>query len=347
MHALALAPDLSDAVGAPDDRTAAVDHTAAVYRYAVRHGGLRSASGVAAALGLRLPDVLEAVDLLLESKLLRAEPDGPDGALQAVDPQVAAAVLVSPMEREIYQRREQIAQIQSRTEAFRQEYAGAGRAPAQRAAVEDVRSAQELRGCLLVAGDACREDLLVLLCGREGPDEVEALRQLCLRLRDREVAVRIVCQHRTRADLVLRPTIRRLTDAGAEVRTVSHVPRAAVVFDRSLALLVGPNRTGAATGVRVQHGPVVDFLMAGFDHLWDVATPLDPADTGCADVADDLLHTIAGLMAKGFTDEVLARKLDMSVRTCRRHIATLMHDLDAVSRFQAGVQAAQRSVLAP
>jgi hypothetical protein len=35
----------------------------------------------------------------------------------------------------------------------------------------------------------------------------------------------------------------------------------------------------------------------------------------------------------------------MSVRTARRHIATLMRELDAVSRFQAGVLAARRSLV--
>lgn len=62
-------------------------------------------------------------------------------------------------------------------------------------------------------------------------------------------------------------------------------------------------------------------------------------------MAEDLQLAIAGLMAKGFTDEVLARKLGMSVRTCRRHIAALMRDLDAVSRFQAGVRAASHRLL--
>jgi DNA-binding NarL/FixJ family response regulator len=35
----------------------------------------------------------------------------------------------------------------------------------------------------------------------------------------------------------------------------------------------------------------------------------------------------------------------MSLRTCRRHIAALMRDLDAVSRFQAGVRAGQASLV--
>jgi len=128
------------------------------------------------------------------------------------------------------------------------------------------------------------------------------------------------------------------------VRTVSHIPRAAAVFDRSLAVLFGVS--GGETNVaRVHNHGVVQFLLDLFDHLWDAATPLEGVESGYANVADDLQRAIAALMAKGYTDEVVARKLGMSVRTCRRHIAALMRDLDAVSRFQAGVQAARRSLV--
>ena len=65
-----------------------------------------------------------------------------------------------------------------------------------------------------------------------------------------------------------------------------------------------------------------------------------------AGVGQDLQQAIARLMAQGLTDEVVARRLGMSVRTCRRHIAAMLQNLDAVSRFQAGVQAASRFTLA-
>jgi DNA-binding NarL/FixJ family response regulator len=99
---------------------------------------------------------------------------------------------------------------------------------------------------------------------------------------------------------------------------------------------------GEMTASRVRDDSVVAFLLDLFNNVWDAATPLDCFDSGYAEVADDLQRTIAGLMAKGFTDEVVARKLGMSVRTCRRHIAALMRDLGAVSRFQAGGQATRR-----
>ncbi len=330
---------LSQPGKAPDHE----DHLTNVYRYAARMGGIASVEAVAADLGLAIYDVNEAIDHLVASRLLRQE-HGPEPLLVAVDPEVASLLLVSPMEREIYQRRELIAQIRERTERFRQDYARtAGTAP-ELSSVEHVAGTMEVRGYLKVASESCRDEIMVLQSGQQDAEEFDDFLRVCARMLERGVAVRIVCQHRSRADLTTRMKIKSMTDAGALVRTVSHVPRAAVVFDRTLAVLLG-SADGETTASRVRNDDVVEFLLDVFNHLWDVATPVDSVESGYAEVADDLRQTIAGLMAKGFTDEVLARKLGMSVRTCRRHIASLMRDLDAVSRFQAGVQSVRRSLL--
>jgi DNA-binding CsgD family transcriptional regulator len=319
------------------------DHVTSVYRYAARMGGIDAIETVAAELGLAIDEVTAAVEALLSSRLLREEHDG-GRLLVPVDPEVAAALLVSPMEREIYLRREQIARIRERIEVFRQDYARTGRPASELASVEHVAGSMEVRGYLKVASDACRDEVMVLQSGRQDAEEFDDFLRLCSSLLDRGIAVRVICQHRSRADLTTRMKIKTLADAGALVRTVSHIPRAAVVFDRKLAVLLGSS-DGEATASRVRNESVVEFLLDVFNHLWDAATPLERFESGYAEVADDLQQTIAGLMAKGFTDEVLARKLGMSVRTCRRHIAAMMRDLDAVSRFQAGVQAARRSLV--
>lgn len=62
-------------------------------------------------------------------------------------------------------------------------------------------------------------------------------------------------------------------------------------------------------------------------------------------VASDVTAAIAGLLAKGLKDEAVARRLGISLRTCRKHIAQLMDDLGAGSRFQAGVHAVRRGLL--
>ncbi|MBC6447381.1 hypothetical protein [Actinokineospora xionganensis] len=334
----------SDTVVLAGERPATEDHVASVYRYAVRAGAIETVQRAADTLGLELAEAGRAITQLVESRLLREERGGPHQFVP-VDPEIAAALLVSPMEREIYQRRELIAQIRQRTEMFRQDYSRTGGLTSEFTAIENVVGSMEVRGYLKLAGDACRGTIMLLLSGKQDAEDFDDFHQVCSTLLDRGVRVRIVCGHRNRADLTTRTKIKNLTAAGAEVRTVTHVPRTAVVMDRSLAILLGADDSGETTASRVRNGEVVEFLLDVFDHLWDVATPLDSFETGYADVADDLRQTIAGLMAKGFTDEVLARKLGMSLRTCRRHIAALMRDLDAVSRFQAGVQAARRSLV--
>lgn len=333
-------------VGLAPSRTtpAGGDHVMAVYRYAVHRGAIDTVETAATDLGFDRHDVLDAIQNLIESRLLM--PDRQTGhRFVPIDPEIAAASLVSSVEREIYQRRELIDQIRERIDVFRQDYGTTGHGTTANTSIEYLVDDMEVRGFLKVASDACRDEVLVLRpaqnTGADG-DEFDELSQSYLSLLARGVTLRMICQHRSRADLVTRMKMRKLADAGAMVRTVSHIPRAAAVFDRSLAVLFGlpDGETGVA---RVHNHGVVQFLLDLFNHLWDAATPLDGVESGYANVADDLQQAIAGLMAKGYTDEVVARKLGMSVRTCRRHIAALMRDLDAVSRFQAGVQAARRS----
>jgi DNA-binding NarL/FixJ family response regulator len=49
-------------------------------------------------------------------------------------------------------------------------------------------------------------------------------------------------------------------------------------------------------------------------------------------------------LATGLTDEAAARRLGISLRTYRRRVAGLMNLLEADSRFQAGVHAAERGL---
>lgn len=313
------------------------DHVASIYRYAVGKGAIDAVQTVAADLVLGVHDVRAAIERLIEYRLLREE-NHVGRWLVPADPAIAAASLVSPLESEIYQRREQIARIQERIDPLRQDYARGCPSASELASAEQIVGSMDVAGYLKLAGDACGEDVMALQTGRKGAEELDDFLRGCPNLVERGIAVKVVCEHRSRADFTTRMKIKRLMDEGALVRTVSHVPRAAVIFDRSPAVLLG-FADGEASASRVCNGHVVQFLLDMFSHLWDGATPVESFESGYREVADDLESTIAALMAKGFTDEVLARKLGMSVRTCRRHIAAMMRDLGAVSRFQAGVRA--------
>ncbi|MFF4764573.1 response regulator transcription factor [Streptomyces sp. NPDC001292] len=59
----------------------------------------------------------------------------------------------------------------------------------------------------------------------------------------------------------------------------------------------------------------------------------------------ELVQQILHHLHTGATGEAASRELSISVRTYRRHIATIMELLDARSRFQAGVRAAELGLL--
>jgi DNA-binding CsgD family transcriptional regulator len=307
------------------------DHVAQVYRYAQQHGAIDSVDAAALALALPAHEVFAAVAQLVELQMMvRA-----GGRLVPVDPESAATLLISPIERAIFQGRDQADRLRQRIEAVARPRTGT---------VDAVEGMAEIRGLLKLASDVCRAELVVLRPSHEDEEAVDGLIDACSNVLNREVGVRIVCPHRFRADFASRAKAKRLIEGGAQIRTVSQVSQTAFVFDRSLAVIVDLPAGDALPGARrVRDGNLVQFLVEMVEQLWAGATPFAlEEDLGYAgDVADDLQRSIARLMAQGLTDEVVARRLGMSVRTCRRHIAALLHNLDSVSRFQAGVQAAR------
>jgi DNA-binding CsgD family transcriptional regulator len=309
-----------------------------VYHHVVRSGSVTPArlKEAAAALDLRVDEVFAAVARLVELHLLRSDEGGV--RLVPVDPQSAATLLVSPIERAIYQQRELADRLRERIETIARPAPGAV-GPA--VAIDVLEGTDEIRGLLKLAADGCREELSLV---RPAQDEqaFDELLEACFGVLDRSVRIRVVCPHRSRADFASRARVGRLFEAGADIRTVSRVSQASVVFDGSLAVMFGPAGDPVPTARQVRDREVVRFLMGMFDQLWEGAAAYAPEETGYAeDVANDLQRSIARLMAQGLTDEVVARRLGMSVRTCRRHIAALLRSLDSVSRFQAGVQAAR------
>lgn len=86
-----------------------------------------------------------------------------------------------------------------------------------------------------------------------------------------------------------------------------------------------------------------------FDTVWEYANPFEVCpDAAAATDAVQLSATQQSILeglAVGMTDEALASRLQMSVRTCRRHISQLFDILGAESRFQSGVLAARRGWL--
>lgn len=142
------------------------------------------------------------------------------------------------------------------------------------------------------------------------------------------------------SDLIRTPSVAAyaawLRSRGAAPRIVPTLPTTMLLVDRSVAMVVTGddavvNRTAAA----------VAPLCVLADQLWGQAMRRRQQP----DDQPPRHHKVLRLLADGLTDDAIARQVGVSVRTVRNDMAAAMLSLDARSRFQAGVRAAQLGLL--
>ena len=159
----------------------------------------------------------------------------------------------------------------------------------------------------------------------------------------RGVRLRTLYHHTARFNGPSQAYVATASALGAQYRTAHQLCGRMIIFDRELAFL--PDRSGTWGAVVVREPSIVHFLCELFEQIWSEAQPFsDAAADGLEAVAKDLDRTILWLLANGLKDETIGRRLGMSLRTTRKHIADIMQTLGAESRFQAGVLAAARGL---
>lgn len=139
-------------------------------------------------------------------------------------------------------------------------------------------------------------------------------------------------------------TVEELSRTGQDARVVTDLPVSLYLIDNRLAFVPLPQVPGAPEAAIVVHpSGLLDALAKLFDGLWQRALPLHPPSgrsigSGGREASD--MRGLVALLLSGLTDESIARQLDISHRTAQRRVAALMVELDAHTRFQAGVRAA-------
>jgi DNA-binding CsgD family transcriptional regulator len=321
--------------------------TAQLYQLVLQQGFAdRSASAaLAAELGIAVNAVTAGFEALLSLRLLRQAP-GREDVLLPVSPDVAIAELVGPMEMEIQAQQRRAGAIKSELSALHRLYFDSRRARNRREAIDVIEEVERVRTTLADIARQCTVDVFSAHPGilseqaitDSGPHDAELLA--------RGVRMRSIYQHPSRVHPRMRKFLGNLSQAGAEIRTCEEIPDRIVILDREVAVI--PNRLGSGGAVVVREPSVVDYLYRGLEHNWSAAVPLtdgSAATHGYGAVGEDLKRAILRLLAAGAKDEHIARRLSISVRTCRRHIAELMEELQAHSRFQAGVLACASGLL--
>lgn len=298
------------------------------------------ASALAQRLGLDVAEVRDALEVLLELRMVRRSHAEPE-RLVAVDPVVGLQNLLARENEQLLARQQQISASQSmvlRMLADRN-------ASVASAATEGV---QRLEGI-----DAVQQRLerfsqeakwsveTFMTGGAQSAAALEAARENDARVMTRGVVMRTIGLDSLREHEGTLAHARWLTDRGGEFRTVAALPPRMVVVDRGSALVpIDPEDSRKGAMYLTEPGMVAS-LVALFEQVWDVATPFGsdrrPDSSGLSTQEKALLV----LIAQGHTDESAASKLFISARTARRTMAGIMERLGARSRFEAGVKAAQ------
>lgn len=298
---------------------------------------------VAAALDVSAEEAAAALGRLFALRLVFGVPSSP-GAGYAVAPEVAMAELAAPIEARIRQEQEEMARGRETLSQFLPHFHAQG--SAHGSGIEVIHSLAEVRTALNRAAERCRTEVLTSQPGG-GSRVPEALQEALARdeaLLGRGATMRTLYHHTARFNGPSQAYVEAATRLGAQYRTCHELFGRVIIFDRELAFV--PASDGSWGAVAIRQEWLVAYLCEIFEQAWTRARPFAVAAAeGLEEVAQDIDGTIIELLAAGLKDETIARRLGMSLRTARRHIADIMQRLDAESRFQAGVAAVKAGLL--
>ncbi|MGG2459861.1 LuxR C-terminal-related transcriptional regulator [Streptomyces sp. RGM 3693] len=289
------------------------------------------AAAIAIELDLPLAKTAAALTELTALGLLR---HSPGGGFVAVSPHEAVSRVIGPLEHEMHTRRLRIEKARRRMMSFASAFDahahGGGRGQ-----IELIENLAEVRMTITeLSARAKREILTAQPGGGRREDVLTEAAPRDFETLGRGVEMRMLYQHTARSSLGTQSYVEQVSRLGAQVRTLDDQFMRFLVFDRECALFAVPQNQDAAVLVRDPH--VVAFLTDVYEHMWLTAVPFSVDSETQPEITNDLKEAIIRLLTAGMTDAAVARRLGMSVRTCRRHVAEVMATLGAESRFQAG-----------
>jgi DNA-binding CsgD family transcriptional regulator/sugar-specific transcriptional regulator TrmB len=303
-------------------------------------------TALAERIGLPEAAVRESLNELAKFSLLR--PSSADPALVwPVAPEVGLEALLAHQQAELLQRQHRLEESRAALAVVIAEQASR-RPPGSRSDVEEFLGIDAIRDQLEQLTYKTQYEVLAFAPGgAQSAQALEASKPLDEQLLGRAVNLRTVYLDSVRNDPATVSYAHWLTGLGGRVRTVPVLPLRLIIVDRSAAVVpLNPELTSA--GITLFRNPgAVAAMHALFEQVWDGALPLGVPQSRDGGQLTRQDAALLRLLAQGDTDEVVARKLGVSVRTVRRIASDLMAQLGARSRFQAGVRAAEHGWLDP
>lgn len=205
---------------------------------------------------------------------------------------------------------------------------------------------REINALLTAAASECRQS--VATAQPRGPRQPEVLEQALPRdiaMLRRGVRMRTIYQHTARFSAPTQAYVEKVTALGGEVRTLAEFFERLIVFDRTVAFI--PDPEDQQTAVMIRDPAVVAFLVGAFDRVWLTAVPFSSAYESRTEdgIVLAIQQSIARLLLHEEKDAAIARRLGISERNCRGHIAKLMKRLGARNRTHLGYLLASSGLL--
>ncbi len=292
---------------------------------------------IAERLDLSEDHVRRALDILIDLALVRSAFD--DGTLRAVRPQAGLTALLAKVEADVVARQRQLETAKASIASIAAVYAEQER----RETVTRLDGLDTVRERLTeLAYNARGECVSFSTGGAQSPAAIESEKPLNQLALERGVRIRTVYLDSMRNDRATMSYARAMAELGEECRTIPTLPMRLVIVDRQTALVPIDPVQPIEGALELCAPGIVLGLYELFERVWASGTPLarPPVrdEEGLTPQERDLLR----LLAEGHTDESAARTLSVSVRSVQRMMNGLTDRLNAVSRFQAGIEAGKR-----
>ncbi|MEU4394339.1 helix-turn-helix domain-containing protein [Kribbella sp. NPDC023855] len=141
--------------------------------------------------------------------------------------------------------------------------------------------------------------------------------------------------------------IAAMAAAGEQGRLIHNAPMKMMISDDQFALIALTSQdTGTVSALVVGPSIFFDGLVRMFESLWSYAVPLRPTDPKPgADLPTPEDSQLLAMLATGLTDQAIAHRRGVSLRTVQKRVGRLMEQLNAGTRFEAGVRAKARGWL--
>ena len=317
-------------------------HAVALYRLACSDPAW-TADEAAELLGASRAEVDSAVVTLAELGLLSSWEATPSGYL-VVDPSAATARLLATEDNHFESYYQHLSATRSALRELVANFLGVESARRESISIEALTTRDQLDAAL---------NNLTLLARRETcalhpapvppPDSFQRSLTRIETLLERGVRSRTIYLERFAGLPHVSEFFRAATDLGAEIRLLPHLPLRMLIYDDTDAMLPIDPVDSFVGALLIRYPALVNSLQAFFEHCWINATPLHATaaqgeQTGF--ICTPQQAAALRMMASGFKDEVIARRLGISPRTLSRIISEVMERLEVGSRFEAGAKLA-------